>query len=86
MSNKDDDFPWIEWLREQVDCHNNRGSSIWTDVEVTMCLGDARRLLYALDLVRGLAFKPDTQFARSSTTDEFVGMEIRLLANGTMEG
>lgn len=80
------DSKWIKRLRKQVMYLDDKGADIWSNVSLTMCLGDARRLLYALDLMRGLCHKPGTAHAMRSTRAQLAGEEIEMLAHGTMEG
>ena len=80
------DSKWIKRLREQVEHLNDEGADIWSDVDITLCLGDARRLLYALDLVRGFCSPPDTEHAKRRTLIQLTGEEMEMLALGTMEG
>ena len=65
---------WIKELRKQVDALNEEDASIWSDVNVRLCLGDARRFLYCLDRVREVG------------GSEEAAEELYLLATGAMEG
>jgi hypothetical protein len=66
---------WIKALRAEVGRLNDEGANIWTDVNVKLCLGDARRLLWLLDLAR-----------KDGIPHRAVSEEAYLLATGAMEG
>lgn len=65
---------WIRELRKQVEALNEEDAGIWSNVEVGLCLGDARRLLYCLDRVKEV------------DGSEEAADELYLLATGAMEG
>lgn len=85
MDAKATESRWINSLREQIEHLDKLDANIWSNVTVTVCLGDARRLLYILDLVRGLEPLP-YQIPRNMSNDQMICLELGMLADGTMEG
>lgn len=85
--NKDvHDAPWIKELRNQLNkLDTDPNSDIWSKVTLNISQADARRLLYVLDLVRGIEEPPNVP-AADHGIEAIAGAEMWLLATGAMEG
>lgn len=78
---------WIKELRKQRDrLMKETGGDVWAELDLKICLGDANRLLYILDLVRGLEDPDPVPANENRSTFEIAGEEAYLLATGAMEG